>query len=190
MLLSNRCKKELIDLLYLVISDWAHNSGYKCSKRFLLTFDLDFVQEASWADTYNGREVSVIGVMRSSIRRICFARQFVRLDSMSTLVHELAHAVQLFNYGRLFDFAYSKEVMQQPHETNKFECEANMAELCFLNVLTKDKGLARDLVYFTFDYAPAKRLMESNVHEYYTPEWPYWNEPGFKAHRKSWWLRR
>ena len=187
--LSKECKKKLIGLLYPVIIDWADSYGHKRPPRsFLLNYDYDFIDVANYAAMYNGREILSVGTCYNDTKKIKVASARSKLSVMQTLVHELIHVVQSFNYGRLYGYAYSEESRKNSHETNKYECEARQAEELFLDEWRHNKQLWQALFFFEYEYAES--CPSYRAFEYYTPEISYWNDPNIRVHYRSWWLRR
>ena len=196
-------KTDWLKLVYPHIVQWAVDLDYNIpSITTLAQYVVKFIDCTSYESTYNGEKITAIGTHYGSIKRIKVAAKRDHMEVMSTLIHEFAHAVQLFSLGESFHIKYSAEASTKEHYENKFEDEARSLSAKLKNMHRRDSILREELDEFVFEFekpkpkpAPKpepkpKKSYEgfggSYYRDYCGPDYLWYEKP----YSKQWWLRR
>jgi hypothetical protein len=119
---------------------------------------------------------------------------------MTTLIHEFAHAVQLFSLGENFHLKYKIESSSKDHCENKFENEARALEARLTRWHTRSSIFKEDIDNFVFEFEKPKPKPapkpELPVSKEETPRFESFYMSGydfeyFETERSTnWWNRR
>jgi hypothetical protein len=197
-------KKDWLQLVYPYIVDWAIALDYNIpSVSTLNEYVVKFLDCTSYESTYNGKKIQAIGTHYGSLKRIKIASKRDRMEIMSTLIHEFAHAIQLFSLGTKFHMQYATEAETKDHEENKFEDQARDLERRLKRNYSRNSILMEELAEFVFSFEkpkpvpkpeskpkPKKKVFEgfggSYYRDYRSPDFMWYEKP----YTKQWWLRR
>jgi hypothetical protein len=181
--LTVKCKRALLALLKPALAEWTHFKGYNLPlEDWLMQYEFEFQDTDSYPSVYNGAVIRAVGTHSGGTSTITVACKRTKLDVLETLVHELAHAIQYYNFGEQFHEDYRLEASKHAHRQNKWENEARNAET-FLARFVTEKAIK--LFCYSFDMEGYQHKW--NRHCAYV-DWS--NDPNLKIHRKAWWLRR
>jgi hypothetical protein len=147
--------RDLVTLLYPRIVRWAQNYDYNIpSVGTLSMYEIKFLDCESFPSIYNGKDISAWGICYSQQSRIKVASKRSQLDIISTLIHEFAHAVQRFNYGKEWNKIYASETTKHDHSNNKYENEARDLQAMHNEWIERDSFYRNDLYDFVFKFPP------------------------------------
>jgi hypothetical protein len=194
-------KVDWLKLVYSHIVDWAVELDYNIpSIATLAKYTVKFLDCKAYESNYNGEKISAIGTHYGSLKSIKIASQRDHMEIMTTLIHEFAHAVQLFSLGENFHLKYKIESSSKDHCENKFENEARALEARLTRWHTRSSLFKEDIDNFIFEFEkpkpkpvpkpepPVKREtpMEFGYFNYGSYEYEYFETP----FTTNWWNRR
>jgi hypothetical protein len=138
--------------MYPSIIRWAQEYDYNIpSIKTLANYTIKFLDCEAYESMYRGEKITAIGTCYSTETKIKVAGKRAKLDIISTLIHEFAHAVQHFNYGKEWSMMYSAEVDKADHGDNKYEDEARALQTDLRKWMLRDSILRSDIFAFEFE---------------------------------------
>jgi len=184
-------KVSLLKLMYPSIINWAQEYEYNIpSIKTLANYAVKFLDCEAYESTYCGKKISVLGTCYSTETKIKVAGKRAKLDVISTLIHEFAHAVQHFNYGNAWSMMYSAEATKTNHGDNKYEDEARTLQTYFRRCMMRDSILRADVFDFEFELqliSKPKSVVKKELKEsYYYPRYSR-SVVWYKPYTKDWW---
>lgn len=151
-------KKDWLQLVYPYIVDWAISLDYNIpSVSTLNEYVVKFLDCNSYESTYNGEKIQAIGTHYGHLKRIKLAGKRDHMEIMCTLIHEFAHAIQLFSLGSKFRMQYDTEAETNGHDENKFEDQARDLERRLKRNYTRNSILKEELEEFVFSFEKPKQ---------------------------------
>jgi hypothetical protein len=188
-------KVPLLKLVYPSIIRWAQEYDYNIpSISTLAAYTVKFLDCESYESTYRGEKIQALGTCYSTETKIKVAGKRAKLDIISTLIHEFAHAVQHFNYGKEWCLLYSTEADVAAHGKNKYEDEARALQTDLRRWMMRDSILRTDIFAFEFELqliskpkpAPEPAPKKEYKARYYYPLYRR-SEAWYKSYTKDWW---
>lgn len=190
-------KRDWLTIVYPYIIEWATKLDYSIPSISVLdAYVVKFLDCESYSSTYNGDKIQAVGTHYGSLKRIKIAAKRNPIDVIGTLIHEFAHAVQLFSLGEKFHMQYSAESEKHAHEENKFEDEARLLTTKLRHARIRNTILREELDEFVYSFEKEKPKPKPVVKK----EKPYgrtfggWYEPRYrrttewyKPYSKDWW---
>ena len=187
-------KRPFMTMIYNAIIGWARHYDYSIpSITWLENYEIKFLM----AERYESSNGYALGTCYSTAKKIKIAGLQEHSALVTTIVHELGHAVQFFNFGTNWTMMYNVENNNIGYKDNKYEKEANHLENHFMSLVSKDTELASKAADFTFEFEPdpepePKPLPKPTSKPIFNtrPDWFYmkdWKDSYGKKFRRDWW---
>lgn len=142
----------MLKLIYPALKTWAKAYGYLMpSMAYLRKYDVEAVQAEAFTSQYKGQDILAVGVHIGYSLRIRLAVYRPIDEIFSTMVHEFAHAIQLYNLGARYGELYNLETVKL-HDDNRFEVEAYYAQAMYDLMKSCNPAIGRKEVQYAVSF--------------------------------------